>query len=107
MIPILYKIPAWTHEVSEARIAEMVDPYRGDRFDVVLSHAPPYGLLDRVTGGRHVGSHALLAFAGEIDFDVWISGHVHEGRGGETTLTGRPLYNVARQVRRIILPDGT
>jgi Icc-related predicted phosphoesterase len=107
LIPILYKIPTWTHEVSEATIAARVAPYAGQRYDVVVSHAPPHGLLDRTMGGRHVGSHALRAFAERIEFDVWVCGHVHEGGGRTATLEGRPLYNVARTIRRIPIPNGT
>jgi Icc-related predicted phosphoesterase len=102
-IPIMYKIPTWTHEISEARIEERLTPFADQRFDLVASHGPPHGHLDVVASGRHVGSHALLAFAGTIAFDAWICGHVHEQGGRTSDVRGRPLYNVARTVKRISL----
>ncbi len=98
VIPILYKIPSWTHEHSEATIARMVEPFRGGTFDVVASHAPPWGVLDRVLGGRHVGSRALLDLAHEIDFGIWLCGHAHEGSGRESRIDGRPVVNAARTI---------
>lgn len=45
---------------------------------VILTHAPPFGILDEV-GGAHVGCKALNAFLDEAD--LIICGHIHEARG--------------------------
>jgi hypothetical protein len=67
---------------------------------VVLSHAPPRGVLDRNQTGAHIGSRLLLAAVvragggnggtgnggsgGEgLLPALWCFGHVHEGRGGK------------------------
>ncbi|MBN2109578.1 MAG: metallophosphoesterase, partial [Methanosarcinaceae archaeon] len=47
---------------------------------VLLTHAPPYGVLDTV-GGRHVGCRSIAAFLGKVDLIV--CGHIHEARGME------------------------
>jgi Icc-related predicted phosphoesterase len=97
-VPILYKIPSWTHEISEARIAEHVAPFAGRAYDVVASHGPPYGVVDRAAWGRSLGSRALLEFADHIDFRLWVCGHVHEESGAAATVRGRPIRNAARTI---------
>jgi Icc-related predicted phosphoesterase len=104
VIPILYKIPTWTHEYGENTIAEMIAPFEGGRYDLVVSHAPPYGICDEVLGGHHAGSKALLAFADKIDFRLWLCGHVHEQRAAQGVVAGKPLCNAAMTILRLPLP---
>lgn len=103
VISILYKIPSWTHEHSEERIAEMLDPFRGQHYDVIASHGPPHGVCDRAAGGRAMGSRALRDFASDIDFRLWVCGHVHEQRAASGTLEGRPVRNAARTLLDLLL----
>ena len=103
VIPILYKIPTWTHEHSEARIATMLDPFRGGSFDVIASHGPPHGVCDRDRAGRHLGSRSLRDFARDVDFRLWVCGHVHEQRAARGELAGRPVHNAARTMLDLVL----
>lgn len=103
VIPILYKIPSWTHEHSEARIAAMLDPFRGGTYDVIASHAPPHGVCDGARGGRAMGSRALRTFADDVKFRLWVCGHVHEQRGARGTVAGRPVLNAARTVLDLLM----
>lgn len=49
---------------------------------ILISHAPPLGTrIDRLPGGRHVGSAAVRAFIETHQPDLCISGHIHEARG--------------------------
>lgn len=54
---------------------------------VILTHSPPYGVLDEVDD-MHVGCKALSAFLDKADLIV--CGHIHEARGikrsGKTTI---------------------
>ncbi len=54
---------------------------------VILTHVPPYGILDNVAD-MHVGCKALNAFLDKADLIV--CGHIHEARGikksGKTTI---------------------
>jgi hypothetical protein len=68
------------------------------RADVILSHAPPYGVLDVNQAGVRCGSAALLerVVAGcrapcALPPALWCFGHIHEGRGGEAV----DLYQAA------------
>ncbi|MDW7733561.1 MAG: metallophosphoesterase [Methanolobus sp.] len=45
---------------------------------VLLTHAPPYGVLDDV-GGMHVGCRSIASYLGKVDLIV--CGHIHEARG--------------------------
>ncbi|MHC5011453.1 MAG: metallophosphoesterase family protein [Planctomycetota bacterium] len=102
--PLMAKIPTWTHEYSESRIADLLAPFEGGRYDVIVSHAPPHGVCDRVFWGERIGSRALRAFARAVSFRLWLCGHVHEERGREGELEGRPLFNAARTILDVPLP---
>ncbi|HIH69294.1 metallophosphoesterase family protein [Methermicoccus shengliensis] len=62
---------------------------------VLVSHAPPYGVLDEV-GGTHVGSRAVAALLGRVD--AILCGHIHEARGiervqGTLVVNPGPAFN--------------
>lgn len=51
--------------------------------DILLTHEPPRGVLDRTYQGLHVGSKSLLSAVQESHEKprLWLCGHIHEGRG--------------------------
>lgn len=53
--------------------------------DVLITHGPPYGILDEVIRGdgelEHVGCHSLLSRVRSIAPSYHLFGHIHEGRG--------------------------
>ena len=59
--------------------------------------------MDRLASGRHLGSTALRAFADDVTFDLWVTGHVHEQRGAAATVAGRPIHNAARTILDLVL----
>jgi len=52
-----------------------------DNTDVLITHGPPYGILDRTFDGRHVGCEDLLERVREVAPKVHLFGHIHEARG--------------------------
>ena len=87
------------------------------RADVILSHAPPYGVLDVNQAGVHCGSAALLErvvagckVPGALPPALWCFGHIHEGRGGEALdlYQGKPWTCLAckRSQPRFHFPTG-
>ena len=48
---------------------------------IFLLHQPPYGILDDVGGGNHIGSIGIRKAVMEAEPIAVISGHVHEARG--------------------------
>lgn len=59
-----------------------------DACDVLVVHEPPYGTLDDVGGGRHIGNRAVNQAIEALKPRVVLCGHVHESPGvvrmGET-----------------------
>lgn len=52
--------------------------------NVLVTHGPPFGILDRVQSGEHVGCAKLLQRLNELmQLQVCIFGHIHEGYGRE------------------------
>ena len=49
--------------------------------DVLITHGPAFGLLDRIYSGENAGCENLLSKIKEINPKVHICGHIHEGYG--------------------------
>ncbi|MCU0434118.1 MAG: metallophosphatase domain-containing protein [Bacteroidia bacterium] len=49
--------------------------------DILVTHGPVYGLLDKVTRGEEVGCKDLLRKVQEIKPAVHLCGHIHEAYG--------------------------
>ena len=62
------------------------------RADVVLSHIPPLGVLDRALTGAHIGCGRLRSrfAAWAAPPRLWCFGHVHESYGAERTVLRKP-----------------
>jgi Icc-related predicted phosphoesterase len=53
--------------------------------DVLITHSPPYGILDKTISGENVGSLYLMgALMYFFRPKLWVFGHVHEAYGQET-----------------------
>ncbi|MEB3788784.1 MAG: metallophosphoesterase family protein [Desulfurococcales archaeon] len=53
------------------------------RVDILLSHHPPKGILDRVFFGLHAGVRELRDFITVLRPRLHLFGHIHESRGVE------------------------
>ena len=68
--------------------------------DVLITHGPPFGVLDRVVrGGMSVGCEALAERLGELDVSLHVFGHIHEaygihGRSGERISINASVTNL-------------
>ncbi len=66
--------------------------------DVLLTHGPPFGILDAVDRANglkeHTGCGSLLARTQEVRPRLHLFGHIHEGRG-ESTCNGVRYLNVS------------
>jgi Icc-related predicted phosphoesterase len=74
-----------------------------DDTDVLISHGPPYGILDKVKRSRpgedpNVGSKALKNKIEEVQPDLAVFGHIHEAYGecktSETHFVNASLLNL-------------
>lgn len=87
--PYVTTLPQWALVVSEATFSGHM---RGVKdVDVLVTHTPPRGILDECPGYGSVGSTALarLYDTAQIQPQVHIFGHIHEGRGQVTDGTTR------------------
>lgn len=54
-----------------------------DDTDILITHGPPYGIMDKTVRGEHVGSKELLKAVMHVKPSFHVFGHVHEGYGKE------------------------
>jgi len=82
---------------------------RFGKLDILLTHVPPYGVLDRVESkiippswvGRHAGSRAILEYIQSKQPEYVFCGHIHESEGYERV--GRTqVYNLGTGGYKII-----
>lgn len=72
-----------------------IDP----RTDILVSHGPPRGILDRTLGGEYVGSPSLRARIRAVAPRLVVFGHIHEAHG-RITLQGTTYLNAAHMDAR-------
>lgn len=56
-----------------------------DDTDVLITHGPPNGILDRCSDGRRVGCEELLDKVRDIKPKIHVFGHIHEAYGTHQT----------------------
>jgi len=49
--------------------------------DILITHGPPYGILDETDTGLHVGCEDLLAAIDKTRVKLHVFGHIHEAYG--------------------------
>ena len=77
---------------NEEHMMEKLMPIPDD-IDILVTHSPPYGILDQCPNGR-VGSQSLRRVIARIRPRYHFFGHIHGSRGSETR-DGIEYYNVS------------
>ena len=97
----------WAFMLPDAHLACIFDRIPV-AVDVLVTHGPPHGVLDRTLDGRLVGSRALLADVERTRPTLHVFGHIHEARGdrqvGETTFLNVASLDRSYQADRIRQP---
>ncbi len=66
--------------------------------DILITHGPPYGILDKCENGDVVGCEELLAKVLQINPRLHVFGHIHEAHGmeqrGKTTYVNAAVLNL-------------
>lgn len=77
---------------------ELADKFKSipDDVDILITHSPPWGVLDKTTDGDHVGSKALASQVGNMKNPpkLWVWGHIHESYGIDSIVRGKPCKMV-------------
>ncbi|MDO9522614.1 MAG: metallophosphoesterase [Methanocorpusculum sp.] len=68
-----------SEEDLEAITKEVVAKTGKNRWNILVTHAPPFGALDEVAPDVHVGAFPIAKIVKE--FDIICCGHIHEQRG--------------------------
>lgn len=63
--------------------------------DILITHIPPYWILDRVNTWEHAGSNALAYRCGEIKPRLHVFGHIHEQGGRQVNLMNTRFINAS------------
>lgn len=63
--------------------------------DVLLTHGPPFGILDTVLNGRNNGDKDLRQLVNELKPQVHVFGHIHESYG-KRQLDGTRFFNCSQ-----------
>ncbi len=71
----------WAYNSTENELENIYSSILFDT-DVIITHGPAYGRLDRVLMGNCVGSMALTKRISELsNLKLHVTGHIHESRG--------------------------
>lgn len=66
--------------------------------DILITHGPPYGILDTTVRGEHVGCEVLAKKVLEVAPKLHVFGHIHEDYGkvtqGKTTFINASVLDV-------------
>jgi Icc-related predicted phosphoesterase len=95
----------WSTESRNPELQIAVRSMLGINPDVLLTHAPPHGILDNDPryGGGHYGiqqlTHAMMYVPNKIKHHLF--GHIHE-RGGESMSMGECQFHNSAQHARLI-----
>lgn len=81
----------WSVDHSEEDAAALLP--RGDDDLVLVTHSPPFGCLDALSGGEHVGSRAVRSCVGKTRPLFVVCGHIHEHAGKQSEIDGVPVIN--------------
>ena len=92
----------WSFDLTEEEADVMLEgcPEGG----VLISHSPPYGHVDE-SGGRHLGSHAVLDTIERASPRLVVCGHIHERWGKHSTVGGTLVLNAGPTGQLLELPE--
>jgi Icc-related predicted phosphoesterase len=74
-------------------LAQCIGAIEGAYRKVVVTHQPPFGILDTLYSGQPSGCHSLRRFLEDYQPDLLLCGHIHEARG-EARLGSTKIVNV-------------
>ena len=97
---IPYIIGEWANEIQQGDFHQIVEATFAHNPDVLLTHAPPSGILSGEWGIRALTSY--LQFR-ENFLKAHFFGHVHDHGGWETQMAGMRFYNGACRLKVVNL----
>ncbi len=81
---------AWSFDLTEDAAERLLAPCPTGA--VLVSHSPPFGLVD-TSRGRHLGSRAVRAAIDRVGPPLVVCGHIHESWGQRAEVDGTLVVN--------------
>lgn len=93
-VPFVEGLPGWAYNVEPEWLLNWTYEFRTP--DIMISHSPPYNILDAAGPKQNYGSLALNRFVYRREEmpKHWFCGHVHESYGS-TLINDCAFHNVA------------
>ncbi|PEN14331.1 serine/threonine protein phosphatase [Longibacter salinarum] len=95
----------WSYDLTEDEARERLRDVtaNGTTVDVLVSHSPPKGLVDRDSSGTSLGSMAIREAIDQLRPELVVCGHIHgsweqEERVGDTTVINAGPVGLIRSV---------
>lgn len=82
---------SWSYDFSEEQALELLANCPDEC--VLISHSPPYGLLDISSSGRHLGSVSIRKVVEQKSPVLVVCGHIHESSGKITRFNHSDIVN--------------
>jgi len=97
--PWVENLPEWAFHVDRANASERFGRIP-EGIDILLSHSPPGGVLDRV-GRESVGSAALASAINRTAPRWSVFGHIHECGGERVKVGATSFYNASLAAKNL------
>lgn len=108
-LPYVLNLPRWANNIEEDDLVlHLEEMKKRGPYDIVVSHSPAFGILDKIAPKVHLGIKSYRKFLTSMQPKIWIAGHFHNNYG-KREIEGCKFYNVAmcdndyNQVNRPIL----
>jgi Icc-related predicted phosphoesterase len=85
----------WAYQCPRHKTYEQLWATVPDDTDVLLTHGPPLGILDRTEGGENIGDEGLTQRIMELNLLHVVCGHNHKGGGKSVQCGGTKIWNAA------------
>ncbi|QDU93160.1 metallophosphoesterase family protein [Lignipirellula cremea] len=86
---------SWSYDFTEEQAAGLLAGCPSGC--VLVTHAPPHGVVDRDSGGQHRGSTAIRQAILDLRPRLVVCGHIHASGGTVGDLDGVPVVNAGPQ----------
>ncbi len=82
---------AWSYDLTEEQATKLL--INCPAGCILVSHAPPYGVLDVDSRGKHLGSTAIRDAVIRVQPQLVVCGHIHSGGGQMDRIDSTPVIN--------------
>lgn len=85
----------WSYDFTEDSAEALLAPCTA--CDVLVTHSPPWGLVDVSSRGDHLGSRAVRQAVERLQPRLVVCGHIHGSAGQQTRLGSTTIINAGPQ----------